>query len=666
VFADASGKLTFDDVRAPSFRSQLAATAKAPDFGFDASTAWLRFEAHNGAGTPRNWLLVLDYPHLDDVILYVEHADGRREQHVTGDLLPFLHRDVAVPAFVFKLENAPGETLVAYLRVKSTGSLRMPLSAWEPDAFYQHQLVHNLILWGFYGALIMMALFNFAVWALIRQTEFLIQALFVLSIWAVTFTFGGEMFQYVVPGSPIAANKSLNVFFALAACTATFAFAQVTSQLPGYQGYTKLFRVAGWFAAALTVFTLFAPKQLGLVLSTGCAVSYVIGGVVVRLVIHRTPHPQLQLYLVSWTWLLAGVPVTVLSYTGTLPPHPLLHWAAHIGCAMQALFTSLALAARVKRMRDDLAALNGELMARNATLSEALERTRQANDEAQRATRARDDFLATMTHELRTPLNAIINLPEGLLEYFREERAAKCTHCREAFLLDPGERLDPSTACIACGRAGTLQAATRTSFDGDLALVARFLGKIERAGRHLLQLVNAVLDFSKIEVGALELSVGPLDLGVLLREVVEEMRELADAKGLTLVLDLERDAAPCNADAVRLTQVLINLIANAIKFSERDGVITVRYRRGADADVVSVEDQGIGIAQADHERVFQRFEQVHKGDVRRYGGTGLGLAIARALVELHGGSLSLESALGAGSTFTFRIPRTELALARSA
>ncbi|MET0285519.1 MAG: ATP-binding protein, partial [Polyangiales bacterium] len=144
--------------------------------------------------------------------------------------------------------------------------------------------------------------------------------------------------------------------------------------------------------------------------------------------------------------------------------------------------------------------------------------------------------------------------------------------------------------------------------------------------------------------GRFELTLGPVDLETLIREVNDQMAELAEAKAITLTLvPAQSGGRPLMADILRLRQVLINLVANAIKFSEPGGTVTVRWSSLPDAERITVEDQGIGIAPEDHERIFTSFEQVHKGDTRKYGGTGLGLSISRSLVRMHGGELSVES-----------------------
>jgi signal transduction histidine kinase len=265
--------------------------------------------------------------------------------------------------------------------------------------------------------------------------------------------------------------------------------------------------------------------------------------------------------------------------------------------------------------------------------------------------------MATMSHELRTPLNAIINVPQGLLDDFPELAAAVCHACDARVLLDQGEELKPDLCCPECRGEGTLAAETRTKYTGEPAHTARFLRKIERSGKHLLRMVNEVLDFSKMQANRLELARQQVDVETLLRETLDEMNELAQQRQLALELEKSGDGATLWADPLRLKQVLLNLLSNAIKFSEPRGTITVHWCCQRERDVISVTDQGIGIAREHQERIFGSFEQVHTGDTRKYGGTGLGLSISRSLVRMHGGDIWVESREGQGSTFSFSIPR---------
>jgi adenylate cyclase len=230
------------------------------------------------------------------------------------------------------------------------------------------------------------------------------------------------------------------------------------------------------------------------------------------------------------------------------------------------------------------------------------------------ASQHKSQFLANMSHELRTPLNAII----GITEMLREE------------VDEPGFE----------------------SF-------AEPLDRVRRAGRHLLQLINDVLDLSKIEAGRLELDDEPFGIAELVRDLVVTAQPLAARNANQLVLEMREPIATMRGDAMRLRQVLLNLVGNACKFT-RDGTVTIGVDAVADAGVrsliVRVTDTGIGMTREQLTRVFSEFTQADPSTTRRYGGTGLGLAISKRLIDRMGGTIDVDSKPGEGSTFVVRIP----------
>jgi len=184
--------------------------------------------------------------------------------------------------------------------------------------------------------------------------------------------------------------------------------------------------------------------------------------------------------------------------------------------------------------------------------------------------------------------------------------------------------------------------------------------RISRAGRHLLELINEILDISKIEAGRTELNLHDFELASLLDEVMTTARPLAEAGGNRLTLTGAETSGTMHADPTRLRQVILNLLSNACKFT-KDGAVDVTVRQtemsGHDGITISVRDSGIGIAPGQIDRLFEPFNQAEMSTAAIYGGTGLGLTISREFCRLMGGSIEVQSELGKGSTFVVRLPR---------
>jgi signal transduction histidine kinase len=226
------------------------------------------------------------------------------------------------------------------------------------------------------------------------------------------------------------------------------------------------------------------------------------------------------------------------------------------------------------------------------------------------ASKHKSQFLANMSHELRTPMNAVLGYTDLILD----------------------------------------------NIFGDVPEAIRdTLERVKANGHHLLGLINDVLDLSKIEAGQLVLSLGDYSMGEVVHAVVSAVESLAAEKKLALKATVPADLPPARGDERRITQVLLNLAGNAIKFTD-EGEVSIEARTSDGALVVSVSDTGPGISEADQQKIFEEFQQADSSSTRKQGGTGLGLSISRRIVELHGGRLWVESAPGQGSTFSFTLP----------
>lgn len=258
--------------------------------------------------------------------------------------------------------------------------------------------------------------------------------------------------------------------------------------------------------------------------------------------------------------------------------------------------------------------LEDEVQQRSAELEEQ-------NRQVQEASRLKSEFLANMSHELRTPLNAIIGFAELM-------------------------------------------------YDGKVGAVSddhkEFLGDILTSSRHLLQLINDVLDLAKVEAGKLDFRPEEVDLRKLVAEVRDILRTIAARKRIPIVVAISPEITTVTLDASKLKQVLYNFLSNALKFTEDEGQVAVRVSpEGAEAFRLEVEDSGIGIRPEDMARLFVEFQQLDAGAAKRYAGTGLGLALTKRIVEAQGGTVGLRSRLGVGSVFHAVLPRVATVIKES-
>ena len=255
-----------------------------------------------------------------------------------------------------------------------------------------------------------------------------------------------------------------------------------------------------------------------------------------------------------------------------------------------------------------------ELKARELQLSDLVDRLAEARDAAMEATVAKSRFLANMSHELRTPLNAVIGITEMLIEDTEET--------------GNGTVREP-------------------------------LQRISRAGKHLLQLINEVLDLSKIEAGKLEINYEMIDVAALVHDLVGEVEPLAAKNANRFVVECPPDIGTVHSDPTRLRQIILNLLSNACKFTEHGRVsLSVSRSRsnGGEFLAARVADTGIGMTEEQLAKLFQEFSQADSSTTRKYGGTGLGLAISDRLCRIMGGTIEVESKVGVGTTFSMRLP----------
>lgn len=263
------------------------------------------------------------------------------------------------------------------------------------------------------------------------------------------------------------------------------------------------------------------------------------------------------------------------------------------------------------------------ILAWNKILEEEIQERKQVEKDlidmrnnAEAANRAKSQFLANMSHELRTPLNAIIGYSEMVFEILSEDN------------VDPAE-------------------------------IAGDIDKIRAAGRHLLSLINDILDLSKIEAGKMDLNIESIDTKTLVTDAINTIKPLAEIRKNRLSVSIEDNLGEIHTDIIKVRQILFNMLSNAVKFTENGKVSLQCYRsmeNDSDNIVFEISDTGIGISEESLKHLFRPFTQADTSTTRRFGGTGLGLAICSSYAQMLGGSIKVRSTLGSGSTFIISLP----------
>jgi signal transduction histidine kinase len=248
----------------------------------------------------------------------------------------------------------------------------------------------------------------------------------------------------------------------------------------------------------------------------------------------------------------------------------------------------------------------------NVALQKNLAELAISKQQVEHASRLKSEFISTMSHELRTPLNAIIGFSELLVD----------------------KKVGPIN--------------TRQE---------QYLDDILKSGNHLLRLINDILDLSKIEAGKLEILFEPCGVKEVMEEVCSVIKSLADAKGIALAVSIASEVGTIEADRIKLKQILYNLLSNAIKFTDRHGRVDIIVEPTAGHDIaIKIRDTGIGMSVEGIRKLFSPFLQLDNGRAEKQQGTGLGLVLTRKFIELHGGSISVDSEVGKGTVFTVLLP----------
>lgn len=563
--------------------------------GFRQDACWLHWQVHNSSPQTLELLFSIDYPVLDEVDLYVRQGRGPWQHYRSGDSRIFTQRLIDSRNFVMPQSLAAGQTYDYFLRVKSSGSMTVPLFVIGRDHFLGQQEIQEWVLGLFYGISLGLLIYHLFLWVVVREKIYRFYVLHVATSLLYMATLQGLAFR--LWPEAIDWNNRANYLAGYTLMLTGILFARdYLNTVNWRRGDQFLIGIALLLACTypaqllLPVHTLYAYLPAAAILT-------MLSLLGLGLLRWYQGHLEARLFILAWgLFLLMAITFSLRAY-GLLSflPIPGVLNVLQLGIVLQQVLLSLGLANRL-----------------NALKAEQVQHEQEKLRE-QRERETKEDFLAKMSHEIRTPMNAVLGLSQLL---------------RDSPL-------------------NTLQ--------------RQHVELLHNAGESLLDLINDILDYSKINAGKLHLEKVPFNLQELLRECASMFSITAEQKQLALHYQaVSQLPVWVQGDPMRLRQILNNLLSNAIKFTPSGAVYLRVQAEAADADGgftlhIAVRDTGIGLPPGAVDQLFQPFQQVDDSTTRKYGGSGLGLAISRQLVDMMQGQIQVESQQGQGSTFAFTV-----------
>lgn len=634
---DKDQKLDFATVSSSKYSAKFIQSTKAvPSLGMGTATYWLRFTVDNHSEKNKKWIMELKFFRFKKIILYYKQ-NGKLHVQRSG----YFHlREREIVHSYHALNIGVPQKTTYYLQVQNTGPFFFPIVLWEANAFTKNSINEDMLSFFYVGIILALVWYNLFLFLILKDICYWHYVVYVISISALFMCTRGFVFSFFsdVPGSLVYASSLL--FGCLTIISINFfsiKFLNIAKTNVLYQILVTI-RVLSFLSMAFSFlqhhFVIFFILILG--------VTNTITIVIASFQSFANGYKPARYFLYAWCALLLIFVQILLERLGIISYH-LTHYGLLSGIVFQfaivwdAIFLAVSLADRVNtiakekesaqqetlllkntinhELENKVQTRTKELYSANTTLKEEINERKKTEEALKKATKIKSDFLATMSHEIRTPMNAILGIAQLLDDTPLNEQQQK------------------------------------------------YINSLNYSSQHLLSLINDILDLSKLESGKFELSPKTFVMKEFLQETVRIFDIKMAEKSLDFICNIgEKFPKYLIGDSVRLKQVLLNLISNAIKFTEQ-GSITLSVDSISlddDDDTVyvkfSVEDTGIGIPRNKIQTLFSSFVQINLSAEKEHEGTGLGLTISQKIVRNMQGEIRVESLENYGSLFYFTIP----------
>lgn len=625
VYEDAGGMKTISEIAAfPDFEFRRSPD-EAPSFGFTESVYWVKLTLTN-TGRANNYFIEVDNPLINRIDLY--YRDGKTGSFTrspAGNGRKAVLREVQHHNHVFDINFKAGETRDIYLKLQSRDHMTFPMLLWDASSFVNNKIMLYLFFGLFYGIMIAMIIYNGFLSISLRNMGYLYYTLSILAFTFFFLSFNGFGFLYLWGDFPYFAIRATPLFVAMVIIFVPM----FTKHYLETEKYSKAFSTLLHVFTCLGILCLVSMFVLDLMIATqvtvGLAIVICFTVLVITFFYRRHNRRTSNYFILAWSVLLVSAIITALRSFAILPDTFFVRYATQFGLVFEVLVLSLGLADKIKILEDEKsdarqeAATNRERLI--ATLQESeielehkvSERTAslaEANRQLNEANAAKDKFFSIIAHDLKNPLTGMLLSSELLIEFIDRADKEK-VKARAVSLYDSGKKL--------------------------------------------YELLSNLLEWSREQMNKTGLVIKEADIEETVGSVVALVKEMAEAKNIQIKISTEGSAVWC-FDVNMIQTVIRNLVTNAIKFTNKNGMITIDIRNGKDKLTIAVKDNGVGISEENLSRLFRIDQHYTTSGTSDEKGTGLGLLLCKEFIAKHGGDIRVESRPGEGSSFIFSLP----------
>lgn len=562
-------------------------------FGYNQPSCWFRFNLINQYGFPVQLVLSNNYNTFDRIDIFFKLGDTFQQKSI-GDTVDYSSRELQVSILAAPIDLPARSEVQFYIRAQTTGNFYLPLEISTYNYFLTAGKQYQNILGIGYGIVIDLFLYHLFLFFLTKEK---VQFFYILYVSCTLLFFAsqqGSLFQFW-PHAGQWNHLSFYSFCLLALSSGLF-FSRLFLNTKNNIMLHKWMKYSAIALALSSVFHIFVPTSLVAIVCSIFGILLIIALFIIALKRYFEGLAEATVFIIAWGLLLATITAMIIMMNLGMGNINIAMLLAQLAFAAQQILLSIGLAQRINSLKQQK-----EQKEKEAAIALA-------------ENQAKTDFLARMSHEIRTPMNAVIGVAQLL----------------EATPLNDSQQ--------------------------------HYINLLKNSGKLLLGVINDILDYAKITSGNIELEKTPFNLPKILSSTYQILSTNTQSKDIDLIFDIEQDIPQwIEGDPIRLQQVLFNLLSNAIKFTKQ-GEIRLQVKRVFQIDKNSVKlqiiisDTGIGLNKEQIKYIFSAFHQADASTTRKYGGTGLGLAISKQLIELMGGTISVNSQLGKGTQFSILLP----------